>query len=242
MRPQASSPAVDAAGVSALTTDQRGQPRPLGAAADVGAFERNPSPVAVTVEQGADQVDPTDALPITFDVAFSEPVTGFDAADLTVSGSASATVSVAAAQGSSGDTYTVTIDDVTLGETVTLSIAADLVVGDWSGNNNAASTSVDNAVTYREPEPTTEPTTTEPTTAEPTTTAPSSAEPTSSEPTTSSSSATSGSRSSSDGATTTPPPSGGGALPSTGAGVGLAALGAIVAIGVGLALRRYAHR
>ena len=37
----------------------------------------------VTVNQKAGQVDPTSALPVLWTVTFSEPVTGFDASDLT---------------------------------------------------------------------------------------------------------------------------------------------------------------
>ena len=42
----------------------------------------------VTIEQAAAQTDPTSALPIEFDVTFSEPVTGFDETDVVLGGTA----------------------------------------------------------------------------------------------------------------------------------------------------------
>src|SRR2546422_5887665 len=42
----------------------------------------------VTINQAAGQTDPTNASPINFTVAFSEPVTGFTSADVTIGGRA----------------------------------------------------------------------------------------------------------------------------------------------------------
>ena len=42
----------------------------------------------VTVNQTIGQADPTNVSPVSFTVVFSEPVTGFDATDVTVGGTA----------------------------------------------------------------------------------------------------------------------------------------------------------
>jgi hypothetical protein len=42
----------------------------------------------VTINQAAAQADPTNASPINFTVVFSEPVTGFTNADVTLTGTA----------------------------------------------------------------------------------------------------------------------------------------------------------
>ena len=42
----------------------------------------------VTINQAAGQADPTNASPINFTVVFSEPVTGFTDADVTLTGTA----------------------------------------------------------------------------------------------------------------------------------------------------------
>jgi hypothetical protein len=105
------------------------------------------TPPAVTVNQKAGQADPTNALPILFTVTFSEPVTGFDATDLTRGGTATGgAVSVTG----SGAGYEIAVTDpgATLTDgTLTFTIAAGRAQ-DAAGNTNAASTSSDNSVTY----------------------------------------------------------------------------------------------
>jgi Bacterial Ig-like domain len=101
----------------------------------------------VTVNQKSGQADPTNALPIVFTVTFSESVTGFDAGDLTRGGtSTGGTVSVTG----SGASYEIAVtnpgSNLTNGSLV-FSIAANKAQ-DLAGNNNAASTSTDNSVTY----------------------------------------------------------------------------------------------
>ena len=99
----------------------------------------------VTVNQAASQADPAYTNPIHFTVVFSEAVSGFANSDVTVGGTAggSKTVTISG----SGPTYDVAVDGVTTPGTVTASIAASRVT-DAAGNNNAASTSTDNTVTY----------------------------------------------------------------------------------------------
>src|SRR3954452_18375677 len=60
----------------------------------------------VTVNQAATQTDPTNASPVNFTVVFSESVTGFTGADVSLSGTAGATT---AAVTGSGTTYNVAV-------------------------------------------------------------------------------------------------------------------------------------
>lgn len=100
----------------------------------------------VTIDQDGGQTDPANAAssPLDFDVVFSESVTGFDGADITISGTAGATtVGVTG----SGTTYTVEISGMTSDGTVIVNVNAGGAT-DAAGNTNAASTSTDNTVTY----------------------------------------------------------------------------------------------
>jgi hypothetical protein len=126
---------------------------------------------SVTVEQGPSQSDPATAGPIVFRAVFSEPVTGFADGDVTLGGTAGATTANVTG---SGTTYTISVTGMTQPGTVTASIAANRVT-DLVGNQNVASTSVDNSVTYNPPVDTTKPTVTVeqgPGQADPTTTSP----------------------------------------------------------------------
>ena len=102
------------------------------------------TPPSVTIEQAGGQADPTSSAPIAFTVTFSEPVVGFVPTDVTVGGTAGANaVGIVGA----GPVYTVTVDGMTQGGTVIVTIAAGAVT-DAAGNPNAGSTSVDNVVSY----------------------------------------------------------------------------------------------
>ena len=117
----------------------------------------------VTINQQGAQSDPTNALPILFDVAFSEGVTGFAAADVAQSGTATGvTFTVTAVDASH---YTVRATVVTGDGTVQPTIAADRC-NDLAGNPNVASTSTDNTVALDRVAPTAGPIA--PTTASPT--------------------------------------------------------------------------
>jgi len=99
----------------------------------------------VTVDQQAGQADPTNALPIVWTVIFSEPVTDFTAADVSRGGTASGTETFTVS--GSGANYTVSLSGSLTSGTVTASIPAN-GVRDSAGNDNTASTSTDNTVTY----------------------------------------------------------------------------------------------
>lgn len=104
-------------------------------------------PPTVTINQSGSQLDPTNALPINFTVQFSEPINTatFTAADITQSGTASSVVWNIA---NSGDNRIFTLSATSSGYgTIVPSIAINRVT-DLSGNNNAASTSTDNSVTF----------------------------------------------------------------------------------------------
>lgn len=97
----------------------------------------------VTVNQAADQADPTNTSPIRFTATFSEPVTDFTAGKVTLGGTASG---MSASVSGSGAAYTISVTASGTG-TVTASIAAN-TVHDANGVGNTASTSTDNSVTY----------------------------------------------------------------------------------------------
>ena len=104
----------------------------------------------VTINRAAGQVDPTNDSPINFTVVFSEPVTGFETGDVTLSGTAGATTGTVTG---SGTTYNVAVTGMTGSGTVIASIAAGVAV-DAVNNGNTASTSTDNSVTYDVTQPT----------------------------------------------------------------------------------------
>ena len=108
------------------------------------------APIIVTIDQGLNQIDPTDAVPIAFDVVFSKPVEGFTEEDVEISGTAPGDKTVVI-QGS-GSNYTVYVRGMTGSGTVIASIPAGAAV-DSFGNRNLASTSIDNVVTYIDPNP-----------------------------------------------------------------------------------------
>jgi hypothetical protein len=101
-------------------------------------------PPLVTIDQAVVQADPTGTSPILFDVEFSEPVTGFTAADVVLSGTAGATTADVTG---SGATYEVAVRGMTGNGTVVATIPAGAAV-DAAFLANTASGSSDNEVTY----------------------------------------------------------------------------------------------
>ena len=99
----------------------------------------------VTVNQKTGQADPTNAQPIEFTAEFSEPVTGFDETDVSVTGTAGGAPTVVVT--GSGDSYNIAVSGLTSDGTVIVNVAADRAADD-AGNGNAESTSTDNTVTY----------------------------------------------------------------------------------------------
>src|SRR5436309_844777 len=98
----------------------------------------------VTINQAGGQADPTNASPINFTVVFSEAVSGFTSADVTIGGTAGGTKTVTVSGGPG--TYNVAVSGMTSG-TVIATVPAG-VVSDGAGNLNTASTSTDNTVTF----------------------------------------------------------------------------------------------
>ncbi len=102
----------------------------------------------VTIEQAATQAEETNTLPIEFTVTFNEEVTGFDASDITLGGTAvldNAMISVT--EDTPGLVFTVSVnaDSVITDGTLTASVNAGAALDD--GNNaSEASTSIDNEV------------------------------------------------------------------------------------------------
>jgi hypothetical protein len=99
----------------------------------------------VTVDQASGQVDPTSDSTVHFTARFSEPVSNFVVADVTLGGTASAsTVSVS----DLGDhkRFDLAIGGFSSGGTVSAAVPAGRVT-DGAGNTNAASTSRDGTVT-----------------------------------------------------------------------------------------------
>ncbi|HZY08953.1 MAG TPA: Ig-like domain-containing protein, partial [Ilumatobacteraceae bacterium] len=105
-----------------------------------------PTGPTVTINQGGLQPDPTGTAPITFNVAFSAPVSGFDGSDISFAGS---TVggSLTAGVSGTGASYTVTVTGMTGTGVVAASIPAGVAM-DGANNLNQASTSIDNHVTF----------------------------------------------------------------------------------------------
>jgi len=104
--------------------------------------------LTVTINQKAGQLDPGSGEPILFEAIFSEEVVGFSGTDVTLSGTAGATV---AALSSLDDiTFTVGVSGMTSNGTVIASIDAAVCTGVGSGLPNEASSSTDNTVTYIE--------------------------------------------------------------------------------------------
>ncbi len=100
----------------------------------------------VTINQASGQTDPTPAAPINYTVTFSEPVTGFDASDISFTGSTAGGTLTPTVTGS-GTTYNVAVSGMTTSGTVVPSVIANAAI-DTAGNNSTASASTDNTVTY----------------------------------------------------------------------------------------------
>lgn len=108
-------------------------------------FDFEPGRPSVTVNQAAGQADPTSSSPINFTVTFSEPVTGFDAADVVIGGTAGPTTKVVTG---SGPTYNVAVGGFSGSGTVTASVVDVAATANSNGAPSTASTSTDNTVTF----------------------------------------------------------------------------------------------
>lgn len=102
----------------------------------------------VTINQAADQGGHAFSGPIKFTVVFSEPVTGFAAADVVLGGTALGALvqSVVETGPMNGTTYTVEVDGMTRAGTVTAMVPAGAASA--GPHDNLASTSTDNTVLF----------------------------------------------------------------------------------------------
>ncbi len=104
---------------------------------------------SVTINQDANQPDPTPLPVIAFRVRFSNPVNGFTASDVTLSGTASGPLSRSITKvGISEREYLVLVSGMSSAGTVIASIAAGAAIGQAGSEPILASTSTDNEVTY----------------------------------------------------------------------------------------------
>jgi hypothetical protein len=99
---------------------------------------------SVTINQATGQADPASTSPVNFTVIFSEPVTGFVAGDVSISGTSGATTATVTG---SGAAYNVAVSGMTITGTVIASIPAGAAF-DSAGNASTASNSTDNTVTF----------------------------------------------------------------------------------------------
>jgi hypothetical protein len=133
---------------AAAAVDAGNQPNAASTSTDNTVQFTAGSPT-VTINQAAGQVDPSSATSITFTAQFSEPVTGFTAADIAFTGSTATGTLVAVVTGT-GPLYTVTVTGMTGSGNVVVSIPAAAAT-DSNANPSAASTSTDNTVNWIKP-------------------------------------------------------------------------------------------
>ena len=131
-----------------VACDPAGKCNDASAVAQVIFDNERPS---VTINQAASQEDPTFQSVINFTVEFSEPVSDFSDADVTITGTAFGPGSVKTAVVTGGPAvYNVAVSGMNTAGTVFATIPEDAAFDD-AGNGNLASTSTDNAVTYDMP-------------------------------------------------------------------------------------------
>src|SRR5207253_4741128 len=82
-----------------------------------------PAAPAVTIDKAASQADPTNTSPINFTAVFSEPVSGFSGAGVTISGAAGGTKTVTVSGGPS--TYTLPVSGMSTDGTAIASISVE---------------------------------------------------------------------------------------------------------------------
>ncbi|MDP1690318.1 MAG: DUF5011 domain-containing protein, partial [bacterium] len=127
-------------------TDNAGN---TGDESSAGSLTVDTSAPTVIVNQKSGQADPTKNSPINFTAVFSEAVTGFDETDVTIAGNGTP---VAVVTTSDNITFNIAVSGMT-DSAVTASIPMNKAI-DIAGNNNGASTSTDNTVTYDTTPPT----------------------------------------------------------------------------------------
>ena len=130
--------------VSASQTDPAGN---ISSSTTV-TYDKSSADFSLAINQGDDQSDPTNTIPITFQVYFDTPIdpSSFSASDITNSGTAKNVV-FSQPITSDNSSWTFTVTSIDTDGTVIPTIEASMVV-DSVGNKNSASTSKDNSVTY----------------------------------------------------------------------------------------------
>lgn len=105
-------------------------------ASTAGVFVNTQSPTVVTAVTGN---PPSNATQVTFQIVFSEAVTGFTAADITVATTGTASATLANLQTADNITYTILAQNISGSGTLRLDISAGSVQ-DSGGNGNLAGT------------------------------------------------------------------------------------------------------
>jgi hypothetical protein len=113
----------------------------------------NTSPT-VTINQAANQPDPTTVLPVNFTVVFSEPVTGFDSADISFGGSSINTTGAIVTVIGTGTTYNVSVNNISSNGAILTASVRNGAASDALGNLSLPSTSTDNGITIDNVAPT----------------------------------------------------------------------------------------
>jgi len=104
---------------------------------------------SVTINQDAGQPDPTPLAAALFRVRFSNPVNGFSAGDVQLSGSATGTLNASVSSvGSAGTEFIVLVGGMTGPGTVIASLSAGAATAQAGSQPTFAATSSDNQVTY----------------------------------------------------------------------------------------------
>jgi hypothetical protein len=136
---------LDEAFIVTLTAPDNGY---VVAGAPATSTITNDDTLTVTINQASGQADPARTSPINFTVVFSEPVTGFNDADVTLGGAAApATATVTEIAPNNGTTYNVAVSGMTAQGTVTASVGSNVALS-AGGAGHAAATSTDNSVVF----------------------------------------------------------------------------------------------
>jgi uncharacterized repeat protein (TIGR01451 family) len=148
------SPAIDAGGADAPATDQRGRPRPGGAAADIGAFEQGgvSSTPDLSINKVATSAIAYRGLPLTYNIQVTDSgSTSFENVNVTDPLPASETfVSASASQGScsnSGGTVTCNLGTLNSGATATITLVVTPTVAGLTNNTATVASSTNEADT-----------------------------------------------------------------------------------------------
>ena len=102
----------------------------------------------VTINQAAGEADPVRFGAVSFDVVFSENVTGFDASDVILSGTAGVTSTNMVVARVDNSHYTVTVWGMQASGAVTADIVTGAATSIATGQASAAESFTDNTVTY----------------------------------------------------------------------------------------------